>query len=248
MFAKIWVSSVLVLALCLQVTAHAGVAPALGVQGNLTRGDVQRPTAAKPCGNVNIASNIGSSTPIIADASGSFSVDATCFNGGHDGSLKFTAKVDPTGTGGNSNFVDMVITTNGNDAPPKAETLPITAQLPSGINCQGNKCLVQFISGAGFGNCVVVEQSGAANTGGTTRNTTTGNTTTGNTTTGNTTTTTSSNSTVAGCSANTPSTKRSVGGARVYARHASGSLKARLLLAELKNRMEGTAENAKRDT
>lgn len=81
MFAKIWASSLLVLGLCLQVTAHAAVAPALGVQGNPTRGDVQRPSAAKPCGNVDIASKIGSSTPVLADADGSFKVTGTCFNG-----------------------------------------------------------------------------------------------------------------------------------------------------------------------
>jgi hypothetical protein len=34
---------------------------------------------------------------------------------GRDGSLKFKAKVDPTGTGVASAFVDMDITTNGND-------------------------------------------------------------------------------------------------------------------------------------
>jgi len=105
MFAKIWTSSLLVLALSLQVTAHAGVSPALGVQGNFIRADVQRPTGAKPCGKVDITSKISSSTPVPADASGSFIVNATCFNGGHDGSLKFTAKADPTGTGEDSKFV-----------------------------------------------------------------------------------------------------------------------------------------------
>jgi hypothetical protein len=81
MFAKISASCLLLLALCLQVTAHAGVSPPLGVQGNLTRGEVQRPKGAKPCGNVDVASKIDSSTPVLADASGSFKVSATSFNG-----------------------------------------------------------------------------------------------------------------------------------------------------------------------
>ena len=89
MFAKICASSLLlVLALCLQVTAHAAVAPVLGVQGNPKRSDVQRPSAAKPCGNVDIASKFDSSTPVSADANGSFKVSATSFNGW--GSLFFT--------------------------------------------------------------------------------------------------------------------------------------------------------------
>lgn len=238
MFAKISASSLLVLALCLQVTAHAGVSPALGVQGSLTRGEVQRPTAAKPCGNVDIASKISSSTPVLADASGSFKVDATSFNAGRDGSLEFKAKVDPTGTGEASDFVDMDITTNGDEAPPKAETVPITAQLPSGTKCQNNKCLVQFISGSGFGNCVVVEQSDAASTGGPTRNAVSTNSTTG---------VDSASTSTGGCSANTASNKTSVGDARfrVYARRGYGSRMARLLLADLKKRREGAVEVAK---
>jgi len=269
MFAKIWASSLLVLALCLQVTAHAAVSPALGIQGNPTRGDVQRPTSAKPCGNVDITSKIGSSTLVPADASGSFIVNGICFNGGHDGSLKFTAKVDPTGTGEDSKFVDMDITTNGNDSPPKAETVPITAQLPSGMKCKNNKCLVQFISGSGFGNCVVVQQNDAASTGNSTGNTAAGNLASFNSTAGgdssanstvaaagnlasfNSTTggDSSANSTAAGCQANTASTRRSAGAGQVYARGGgSGSLMARLLLADLRNRGEGAVEIAKRDT
>ena len=34
---------------------------------------------------------------------------------GRDGSLQFKAKVDPSGTGENSEFVDMDITTNGDN-------------------------------------------------------------------------------------------------------------------------------------
>lgn len=82
MFAKIWASSLLVLALCLQVTAHAAVSPLLGVTGATTRGDVQRPTGANPCGaGINIASKFDSSTAATADAKGSVQLNATCFNG-----------------------------------------------------------------------------------------------------------------------------------------------------------------------
>ena len=82
MFAKIWASSLLVLALCLQVTAHASVSPLLGVQGDATRADVKRPTGANPCGaGVNIVSKFDSSTAVTADASGSVQLNATCFNG-----------------------------------------------------------------------------------------------------------------------------------------------------------------------
>jgi len=168
MISKIWISSVLLLVLCLQVSAHANVAPVLGVQGNPSRGDVKRPDTADPCGaGVNIASELDNSTAITPDETGSFKVNATSFNGGVDGSLKFTAQVDPTGTG--TKFVAMNITTNGDNSPQGAESQTIVASLPAGTKCTGgklsNKCLVQFISGAGFGNCVIVSQAAAAGTG-----------------------------------------------------------------------------------
>jgi hypothetical protein len=82
MFAKIWASSLLVLALCLQVTAHATISPVLGVQGAAVRGDVQNPSTANPCGvGVNIDSEFDSSTAVTADASGSVKLNATCYNG-----------------------------------------------------------------------------------------------------------------------------------------------------------------------
>ncbi|KAF8816624.1 hypothetical protein BYT27DRAFT_7181445, partial [Phlegmacium glaucopus] len=78
------------------------------------RGDVKRPNTANPCGaGVNISSEFDSSTAVAADATGSFKVNATSFNGGVDGSLKFTAKVDASGTG--TKFVAMNITTNGDN-------------------------------------------------------------------------------------------------------------------------------------
>ena len=81
MLSKIWASSVLVLALCLQASAHAAVAPLLGVPGDATRSDVQRPDKSNPCGNVNIASDFDNSTALLPDATGSYKFNATCFNG-----------------------------------------------------------------------------------------------------------------------------------------------------------------------
>lgn len=83
MLSKIWASCVLVSALCLEVTAHAIVSPALGVKGTPARSDAQQPSKASPCGpDVNdIASAIDSATAVPADATGSFSVNATSFNG-----------------------------------------------------------------------------------------------------------------------------------------------------------------------
>ncbi|KAF8815105.1 hypothetical protein BYT27DRAFT_7080752 [Phlegmacium glaucopus] len=177
MLSKIWASSVLVLALCLQASAHANVAPVLGVQGKPSRGDVKRPNTANPCGaGVNISSEFDSSTAVAADATGSFKVNATSFNGGVDGSLKFTAKVDASGTG--TKFVAMNITTNGDNSPQGVESQPVIASLPSGTKCTGgksrDKCLVQFVSGAGFGNCVVVSQATATGTGDSTTSKTSG--------------------------------------------------------------------------
>ncbi|KAJ7354111.1 hypothetical protein DFH08DRAFT_691767, partial [Mycena albidolilacea] len=49
--------------------------PALGVQGTPKRGDTQRPTDAKPCGTVNIASNLDTSTAIAAAADGTVTMN-----------------------------------------------------------------------------------------------------------------------------------------------------------------------------
>lgn len=81
MLSKILTSVTLVLALSLQVHAHAAVAPVLGVNGNPVRGDVERPSNANPCGETNIAANIDSSTPIVAAADGTFTATVTNFNG-----------------------------------------------------------------------------------------------------------------------------------------------------------------------
>ena len=80
MFSKSFIASVFFLALTSSVNAHAAISPALGVAGNPVRNDVQRPSAASPCGNVNIAKNIDTSTAVAADANGSFSPSITNFN------------------------------------------------------------------------------------------------------------------------------------------------------------------------
>jgi len=165
MFSKIWTSAALVLALALQVTAHAAVAPALGVSGTPVRNNVKRPSTASPCGaGVNIASTIDTSTAVQANAAGSFKATAISFNGGKDGSRQVTAKVDATGKG--TKFVAMTVTTNGDGAPASAGSQAIAASLPAGTKCTGgktgNKCLVQFETTAGFGNCVVVSQGAVA--------------------------------------------------------------------------------------
>jgi len=165
MFSKIWTSAALVLALALQVTAHAAVAPALGVSGTPVRNNVKRPNGNSPCGaGVNVANTIDTSTAVAANAAGSFKATAINFNGGGDGSRKVTAKVDATGKG--TKFVAMTVTTNGDAAPGNAGSQPIVASLPAGTKCTGgktgNKCLVQFVTTAGFGNCMVVSQGAAA--------------------------------------------------------------------------------------
>ncbi|KAF9482281.1 hypothetical protein BDN70DRAFT_919205 [Pholiota conissans] len=164
MFSKVFTSAALVLALALQASAHAAVAPALGVAGTLKRANVQRPSTKKPCGRVNIASTIDSSSAITASAAGTFTAVATNFNAGADGSRSFTANVDATGTG--TNFVAAQVTTNGDAAPTSVGSQTLSVSLPAGTKCtggtSGNVCLVQFVSTAGFGNCVAVTQGAAA--------------------------------------------------------------------------------------
>ncbi|KAJ3534457.1 hypothetical protein NMY22_g6916 [Coprinellus aureogranulatus] len=102
--------------------------------------------------------------PLTAAADGSFTVTAISFNGGVDGSRQMTAQVSANGQG--TNFVAATVTKNGDRAPNGSGNQQITAKLPANTKCtggsSGNKCLVQFKSAAGFGNCVVVQQGGAA--------------------------------------------------------------------------------------
>jgi len=160
MFSKILTSTTLVLALSLQVHAHAAIAPALGVSGTPVRNDVQRPSTKSPCGTVDIASTLDTSTPVQAAADGTFKVTVTDFNAGADGSRSVSAEVDPTGVG--SSFKAVTVSTNGNANPTTVGSDTVVASLPSGTTCSGGKagnlCLVSFKTTAGFGNCVVVSQ------------------------------------------------------------------------------------------
>lgn len=143
--------------------AHALVSPPLGVKGTPQRSDVERPSNSQPCGKgVNIASLLDTSTAVPADAAGNVKVAAINFNPGADGSRKVTAKVDPSGTG--KNFLAMTVSVNGDPAPKNTGSQDVVAQLPTGTKCAGgsdkSKCLVQFVTTKGFGNCVVVSQAG----------------------------------------------------------------------------------------
>jgi hypothetical protein len=80
MFSKSFIAPLFLLGLASSVHAHAGVTPALGVQGTLTRNDVQRPSQNKPCGNADIAKTLDSSTAVPADAKGTFSANVLNFN------------------------------------------------------------------------------------------------------------------------------------------------------------------------
>lgn len=158
-------SAFVLLALLPASYAHAIASPPLGVKGTPTRSDVKRPSANQPCGaGVNIASSLDTSTAVAADANGNVKVTVTSFNGGPDGSTKVAAKVDPSGTG--NNFVEMTVSVNGNPAPNNAGSQNVVAQLPAGTRCTGgskkNKCLVQFVTTSGFGNCVAVSQGSNA--------------------------------------------------------------------------------------
>ncbi|CAA7264422.1 unnamed protein product [Cyclocybe aegerita] len=173
MFSKLFTSGALVLALCLQrVSAHAAVAPALGVNGTPVRNNFRRPNNANPCGaGINIANAIDSSTAVAANAAGSFTATAINFNGGGDGSRQVTARVDATGTG--QNFVAATVTTNGNRAPNNVGSEQIVASLPAGTQCTGgqagNRCLVGAGTAAGGAadGAAAGGAAGTANTGNT---------------------------------------------------------------------------------
>ncbi|KAJ3544542.1 hypothetical protein NM688_g5728 [Phlebia brevispora] len=162
MFSKFAVVIPFILGLVLQVSAHAIISPALGVTGTPVRNDVQRPTTQAPCGNVNIAQAIGTTTPINAAADGTFTTNVTNFNGGQDGSRQVTAKVDASATGTGTSFVPATVTKNGDLAPTDVGSQEIDVQLPAGTQCTGgtnkNLCLVSFTTAGNFGNCVLVQQ------------------------------------------------------------------------------------------
>lgn len=83
MFAKAWTSIVVLLAVSLEVHAHAAVAPVLG-KGSAApiRADAKLPLKIAPCGlGVKVASALGQSTPIQAAADGTITATITNFNG-----------------------------------------------------------------------------------------------------------------------------------------------------------------------
>ena len=80
MFFKSLIAPIFLLALTSSVNAHAVVAPALGVKGNPARSDVQRPSQAKPCGNINITQNLDNSTAVNVNAKGIFTANITGFD------------------------------------------------------------------------------------------------------------------------------------------------------------------------
>jgi len=180
MLSKIFAFTAAILVFSAQVHAHAAVAPALGVSGTPTRNDVQNPSTASPCGKIDIASALSTSTPVVAAANGSFVVTAIDYNGGADGSRKFTALVNSDATG--KSFVDATVLQNGDPAPANSGSEQLVVSIPTGTKCSGgpskNLCVYSFKSTAGFGNCVVVQQ--AASIGNTATVSTTGGTGTGN--------------------------------------------------------------------
>jgi hypothetical protein len=130
----------------------------------------------------------------------------------------------------------MTILINGDNSPPKAESQTLTVTLSVDTKCTGGKsgnlCLAQFVSGAKFGNCVVVSQTTADAAAPTTA--------AGN------------HKAVANPAANTgggcPAINSASTSAAFVTTPRAGSLMARSLLADLGNRGEGAVEIAKRDT
>ncbi|QRV96159.1 hypothetical protein RhiJN_24177 [Ceratobasidium sp. AG-Ba] len=158
-FAK---SIIVLAAFATTVLGHAQVLPPMGINGTPKRSDTQRPSNAKPCGNIAL-SKIDSSKTIAMNGN-TFNADATNFNKAKDGSMQFTATFDATGTG--KGFKAATITKNGDPAPKAVgQTSQLSVSLPAGTKCTGGKnkdlCLVSFKSASGFGNCVVVKQAGA---------------------------------------------------------------------------------------
>ena len=80
MFSKTLIVSAAILAFSIQVNAHAGVSPALGVNGKLQRSDVQQPSTGKPCGSADLSA-IDTSTPVPAGADGTMTMTIQNFNG-----------------------------------------------------------------------------------------------------------------------------------------------------------------------
>ncbi|KAJ6543593.1 hypothetical protein DFH09DRAFT_1390810 [Mycena vulgaris] len=165
---SVFAYAALVLALAAQSSAHAIPSPALGVKGAPARSDVQRPSTAKPCGTIDPATTLDTSTAVAAAADGSVSLNVVNFNAGADGSTSVSVQVDASGKG--TAFVAGTVTTNGNPAPKAVETDKVVFTLPAGTKCAGgaagNLCLVSVKTTAGFGACMVVSQGAASAAGG----------------------------------------------------------------------------------
>ena len=80
MFSKSFIAAIFLLALTSSVNAEIVITPALGVKGKPERSDAQRPSQAKPCGNINIAQKLDTSIAVKANADGSFTTKIIGFN------------------------------------------------------------------------------------------------------------------------------------------------------------------------
>ncbi len=80
MVSKFFIAYAFLLCFTTSVNAHGAPGNLLGVKGQPTRNDVQRPSQSNPCGNVNIAQNLDTSTPILASADGTFTDEFINFN------------------------------------------------------------------------------------------------------------------------------------------------------------------------
>ena len=112
MFGKT-LTSLAILAAASSVSAHAIFTPAIGIVGRAAvRADVERVTAAAPCGpNVDVATAVPDSTAVTLNSDGTFTVTVTDFNGGADGSRAVgSATVDPTATGASFPITATVLT------------------------------------------------------------------------------------------------------------------------------------------
>jgi len=166
-FSKAAFISAFILAIGLQVHAHAIISPPLGVSGTPVRNDVQRPSTAKPCGNAALSA-VGTSTAATIAADGTLKLSVTDFNAGADGSRAIKSlSIDTTATGKSFKAAAAsAIVTNGDANPTSVGTQQVTIKVPAGTVCTGGAgkdlCLMSFTTTAGFGNCVVAKQSGTA--------------------------------------------------------------------------------------
>ena len=68
MFSKSFIAFVFLFTLTSSVNVQAAPSPALDMRGNLVRNDVELSSNCSHSGHVNITKNIGTSTPVVADA------------------------------------------------------------------------------------------------------------------------------------------------------------------------------------